>query len=115
MTRVSRPASCSGLRGITVTIFVQFGLARMPRWRRARRAERDVDTLERRRLDLPDRDGLAAVRHGLTDRALGGECPELPHGELPLLEDPERHLPGGAGGADHRDRKAGGHQYSRST
>ena len=34
-TRRSRPASCSGLSGITVTMVVQFGLARMPSWRRA--------------------------------------------------------------------------------
>ncbi len=35
ITRVSRPASCSGLSGITVTMVVQFGHARIPRWRRA--------------------------------------------------------------------------------
>src|SRR5437660_1427410 len=35
ITRVSRPASCSGLSGITVTIVVQFGHARMPWCRRA--------------------------------------------------------------------------------
>ena len=31
MTRVSRPASCSGLSGMTVTIVVQFGHATIPR------------------------------------------------------------------------------------
>src|SRR5262249_6802873 len=33
-----RRASCSGLSGITVTIVVQLGQARMPRWCRAARA-----------------------------------------------------------------------------
>src|SRR5207247_1962613 len=58
---------------------------------------------------------VAAERHGLADRALRRKHAQLPHRELALLEDPERRLARGAGGADHGDRHAGCHQYWAST
>src|SRR4030095_9701919 len=78
-------------------------------------AEGDVDALEGDRLDAADGDGLAPEAHRLADGALRGERPQLAHGELALLENLERRLPGGAGGAHHRDAKAASHQYCRST
>src|SRR4030095_698914 len=73
------------------------------------------DALEGRRLDALDGHGLAAEGHCLPHRALRGERAQLAHGELAFLENPERRLPGGAGGADHGDGESGRHQYCRST
>src|SRR5262249_61169181 len=70
---------------------------------------------ERRGLDPPDDDRLSSERDGLADRPLRGEGAQLAHRELSLLEDAERGLPGGAGGADDGDREPGGHQYCRSS
>src|SRR5439155_5701321 len=85
------------------------------RLRRARRAERDLDALEGGGLDALDADRLAPERHRLADRALRGERPELADGELPLLENPERHLARGTRGADRGDRHPRCHQYWASS
>ena len=82
----------------------------LPGLRGAGRADRDVHALERGRLDPPDRDGLAGEGDRLADRALGGEAAQLAHRELALLEDAQRRLAGGAGGADHGDGHARRHQ-----
>src|SRR5947207_432114 len=74
-----------------------------------------VDALESTGLHAAESEGVALERDGLADGALRREAAELPHGELPLLEDLERRLSRRARRADDRDGDARRHQYVASS
>ena len=52
---------------------------------------------------LADLVGLAVDRDGPAGRSPGGEQPQLPDGELALVQDLDHRPPDDAGGADDRD------------
>src|SRR5215813_10303744 len=118
-TRRMRAASCSGLSGITATIVVQFGEATMPRCPRTACALISGTTSGtvgsmRQAFDLSTTTAPAFAIIGAYSFDCAVPAAQIAHGELALLEDFQRRLPGGARGADHRDRDSGCHHPSSS-